>query len=317
MSKESNNRGRAYEFICIKTLESEISKIRNVEIEKNSALIAAENAWNSIEIDLQNILKLSAFTAVNTLFEFEPLIAENDNDVLTLKIQIDEKGEEGDVRDILLIRSGIKWEIGLSIKHNHFAVKHSRLSRTIDFGEKWYSKKCSQSYWNSVNPIFDYLDNCKKSKMNWSSMANKETAVYIPLLQAFRDEIILSYSTDSSIPKKLVEYLLGKFDFYKVISIDNQQKTQVQTYNFRGTLNKPSKNQQPKRLIPVSVLPTRIVSFNFKPNSTNTLELYLDGGWQFTFRIHNASTKVEPSLKFDIQIVGMPTTIITINSFWC
>ncbi|WP_279526594.1 HaeIII family restriction endonuclease [Mesocricetibacter intestinalis] len=29
--------------------------------------------------------------------------------------------------------------------------------------------------------------------------------------------------------------------------------------------------------------------------------------------MHNASTKVESSLKFDIQIIGMPTTIISIN----
>ena len=42
----------------------------------------------------------------------------------------------------------------------------------------------------------------------------------------------------------------------------------------------------------------------------------MDGGWQFNFRIHNASTKVETSLKFDIQIVGMPATIISINCSW-
>jgi hypothetical protein len=42
----------------------------------------------------------------------------------------------------------------------------------------------------------------------------------------------------------------------------------------------------------------------------------MDGGWQFNFRIHNASTYVEPSLKFDIQIIGMPTTIISINCSW-
>lgn len=45
--------------------------------------------------------------------------------------------------------------------------------------------------------------------------------------------------------------------------------------------------------------------------------LYLDRGWQFGFRIiHNASTKVETSLKFDIQIIGMPTTIISIDCKW-
>ena len=52
------------------------------------------------------------------------------------------------------------------------------------------------------------------------------------------------------------------------------------------------------------------------PDRNNTVELYMDGGWQFTFRIHNAATKVEPSLKFDVQIVGMPTAIITIDCHW-
>lgn len=33
---------------------------------------------------------------------------------------------------------------------------------------------------------------------------------------------------------------------------------------------------------------TRIVSLEYKLDSKNTLELYLDGGWQFSFKIHNA-----------------------------
>ena len=46
------------------------------------------------------------------------------------------------------------------------------------------------------------------------------------------------------------------------------------------------------------------------------MELYLDEGWQFSFRIHNASTYVETSLKFDVQIIGMPTSIISIECKW-
>lgn len=42
----------------------------------------------------------------------------------------------------------------------------------------------------------------------------------------------------------------------------------------------------------------------------------MDGGWQFSFRIHNASIKVEPSLKFDVQILGIPTAIMTIECKW-
>lgn len=182
--------------------------------------------------------------------------------------------------------------------------------------QKWYGEHCSAEYWKAVNPIFDYLDKCKQSRILWREMADKDEKVYVPLLKAFKAEIEKSYAKDKSVPKKLVEYLLGNYDFYKVISIDAQKMTQLQTYNLHGMLNKSSKSQKPKKVIPVSALPTKIVAFEFKENSTNTVELYLDGGWQFSFRIHNASTKVESSLKFDIQIIGMPTTILTINSYW-
>lgn len=87
----------------------------------------------------------------------EPIMVENDSEIIVLKIQKDKEGEKGDVRDILIIRGESGWEIGLSVKHNHFAVKHSRLSPSIDFGAKWYGIPCSETYWNAVSPIFDYL----------------------------------------------------------------------------------------------------------------------------------------------------------------
>ena len=130
------------------------------------------------------------------------------------------------------------------------------------------------------------------------------------------DEIIRSSNSNAEVPQRMVEYLLGEFDFYKVISIDSRRITQIQTYNLHGRLNQASRISKPKIEVPIAYLPTRIVSLEFKPNSTNTVELYMDGGWQFSFRIHNASTKVETSLKFDIQIVGMPTTIISIDCKW-
>ena len=109
--------------------------------------------------------------------------------------------------------------------------------------------------------------------------------------------------------------MLGQFDFYKVISIDNRRTTQIQTFNLRGTLNKAG-NKRPSAVVPVAVLPSRVISAEFKPGSTNTIELYLDNGWQFGFRIHNASTYVETSLKFDVQIKGMPATIMVLECRW-
>lgn len=316
MSSKSNDQGRAYEYITLLTLHSEISKIRRAEIVKNSSFEAARNAWDNMSKSMQSLMSMSAHSFVPDIFNLEPLILEDDGDVVELLIQKDMSGEDGDVRDILIARSGIKWEIGLSMKHNHFAVKHSRLSHLIDFGDKWYGVPCSESYWQSVMPIFDYLQEQKRKGKAWFELSDKSERVYVPLLKAFMQELRLTYANHKELPQKMVEYLLGEFDFYKVVSIDNQRVTQINTFNLHGTLNKNGKRNKAKATIPRVLLPTRIVSLDFKPGSDNTIELYLDGGWQFSFRIHNASTMVESSLKFDIQIIGMPTTIVTINCRW-
>lgn len=317
MSKKSNNQGRAYEFSYLISLYEEISKVRSVKIETNSSYYAAERAWNTLSESEKTMYKMSSLTGVNTLFELEPLILDDGKDELELKIQSDDNGEKGDVRDVLIIRRGIEWEIGLSVKHNHFAVKHSRLSKKIDFGKKWYGISCSDQYWLDIKPIFDYLDEEKKKGTKWRDLLSKEDDVYVPLLNAFKEELERqNLLFNKEIPRLMVEYLLGEFDFYKVIGIDNKEITRIQSFNLRGTLNKQGKNRKRNIELPISSLPTRIVILDYKPGSKNTLELYLDGGWQFSFRIHNASTKVEPSLKFDIQIIGMPVTIISIDCKW-
>lgn len=316
MSEQSNNQGRAYEYICIMTLCEEIQKIRPAIVVLNSAYYANETAWNSIPTPLQGILVESAKAATATIFDMEPMILEKGEDLVVLKFQIDKEGQEGDVRDIVISRQNVQWEIGLSIKHNHFAVKHSRLGRGLDFGARWFGIPCSDMYWADIKPIFDYLTEQKALNKNWSDIPSKDLQVYVPLLKAFMDEISRSNNANPNVPQKMVEYLLGEFDFYKVISIDSKRLTQIQAYNLHGTLNQSSRVIKPKIHVPVACLPTRIVSLAFKPESTNTVELYMDGGWQFSFRIHNAATKVETSLKFDIQIVGMPTAIISINCSW-
>ena len=96
----------------------------------------------------------SAKAAVSTLFDMEPMIIEDDDDCVELYIQPDTQGEAGDVRDIIIVRKDIRWEIGLSIKHNHFAVKHSRLGKSLDFGDRWFGVPCSQDYWDEIRPIF-------------------------------------------------------------------------------------------------------------------------------------------------------------------
>ena len=186
MSNKSNNQGRAYEYIFLNSLFEVISKIREASIEKNSSFMASKQAWETLSSQDKEIYKISALTGVSIILDLEPLIIEKNNDVLNLKIQFDDEGKKGDVRDIVIMRGSIDWEIGLSLKHNHFAVKHSRLSKKLDFGKKWYNISCSEEYWKKVKPIFDFLEEEKRKKTLWKEILNKDKDVYFPLLEAFK-----------------------------------------------------------------------------------------------------------------------------------
>lgn len=316
MSKNSNDNGRAYEFVWIQTLYNALKQLRTTEVINNSSLEANKKAWSMLSEDMKRILEVSADAAIETILELEPCMTEDDGDILTLEFQKDENGVKGDVRDIVVKRDNIKWEIGLSIKHNHDAVKHCRMSYKLDFGENWYDVPCSQNYWNAVTPIFDQLISYRQEGLKWSELEDKELSVYIPLLNAFMDEIRLCYANNPSILWKMIEYLIGVDDYYKIVSIDSKRLTMIHAFNIHNTLNMASKVKVSAISVPVTDLPTDLIAMRFKPNSNNTIEMYLNNGWQLGFRLHNARTLVEPSLKFDIQFIGVPVSILNLECKW-
>ena len=317
MTNESDRYGRAFEFACLCVLNSEISKRCKTHVIKDNCYFQRQEAWNSFSDKEWYSFRTGIKAAIPTLFDMEPMIFEDNESIIELSFLNDNVGESGDVRDIILKRPDMRWEIGFSIKHNHFAVKHSRLSSKIDFCNKWFGSKCSDEYRFRIEPIFDYLQNEKKKGSKWGELPDKNGDVYVPLLKAFIDEVEGQYkSIGSEVPRKMVEYLLGEFDFYKLISIEAKRITEIKSFNLHGTLNKSSKTNKPKIMVPVALLPDEIINMRIKPDSNTTVELTLNNGWAFSFRIHNASTKVEPSLKFDIQFIGVPPTILSFNCIW-
>lgn len=314
MSKKSNNQGRAYEYAWIETLYDSLKKVRRTRIVENTSFRANQIAWENISEDTKKLFKISAEAAVKMILELEPRMEEDHDDELLLEPQKDKAGIQGDVRDIVVRRDSLSWEVGLSIKHNHDAVKHSRLSSNIDFGNKWFGIQCSTEHWNSVKPIFERLDR-EKGKL-WSEIEDKEDSIYVPLLEAFMNEIQKSYEKDRSVPRKMIEYLIGIDDYYKIVSHDSKSLTAISSFNVHGTLNQSSKVKTSAITIPLLELPDEIVALKFKTGSKTTVEMYLNNGWQLSFRIHNASKKVENSLKFDIQFIGVPLTIVCIECKW-
>ncbi len=310
MSDKSNNQGRAYEYAWCLALEQKLSVFKKVIVDKQNGFNACYRAYENLEKSLQERYLESAKQGVLLLLDCEPLLSEvigSSQNEITLSLQKDKLGEIGDVRDILIYFD--RFCIGLSIKHNHDAVKHSRLSKDLDFGEKWLGVGVSQNYKDTIKPLFEKLENAKKEGMLWRDFPNKEQEIYTPLLQAFKKEVLrIDENKKNKVPQKMVEYLLGKYDFYKAILLEREQKTKLEAYHFNNTLNRSVKNK-PKRIIPLSKLPTRMIYFDFKPKSFNTLELVLDEGWSFSLRIHNASSRVEPSLKFDIKLLSIPVSV--------
>lgn len=310
--------GKAFEYALLFEFYERLKTITSVSITENEPFQNAKGCFDSFIEDEQDTFRITASAAINFLIDIEPRLSNgiSKEDILVLEIVSDQAGQTGDVRDVLIIRSLQKWEIGISAKNNHRAVKHSRLSLNIDFGEKWLGVPCSQNYFDEIKPIFDMLANLKASDKStkWTSIENMHQVVYIPILNAFRKELLrLDKENPNIVAENLVQYLIGNEDFYKVIK--GNKKVEIQAYNLSGTLNLPFENVKPKARIPKLKLPSRLIEIVYQDNSTTTLLVSLNEGWQISFRIHNASSRVEPSLKFDINLVSAPHTLFTNHIF--
>ena len=152
--------GKAFEYALLNEFLERLKTITSVTVVESEPFETALKCYLSFNEKDRSHYSLVASFAVNFLIDLEPRLS-NDisgNDILQLEIVADKAGQMGDVRDVLAIRSLQKWEIGVSAKNNHRAVKHSRLSKDIDFGEKWLGIPNSNTYFSEITPIFSFLE---------------------------------------------------------------------------------------------------------------------------------------------------------------
>ena len=259
----------------------------------------------------------AASTGLKMIIPFEPHIwLGSEQHPLIIQVNTN-AGRNGDVRDVLFLKhtnsEGQEWEIGTSCKWNHNALKHSRLSKEIDFGYEWLGYNCSQQYWDGIHPIMEELESLRGSM--WRNLNFKPTRFYRPLLVAFIKELLLIAENHLDVPRKLAEYFIGRYDFYKIIGIKKSRRTYVQPFNLHKTLNHRDGGIKPLNIIESQRggMPTSLVDIRFVNNTDNTITIILDQGWQFNLRIHNADTLITPSLKFDINFSGNPIAYFTNN----
>ena len=259
-----------------KTKIAEYEKLFNTlpEKERNSFLNAAKNAIDHIKKE-----KIDFFSKEYQIIS-----------------QDDKRGCVGDIRDIVL-KNEID-EIGISAKNNNSSTKHSRLSRNLNFGDNWIGIPNSKQYFEDINPIFDLLNKYTQENLKWSEVENKEENFYFPLLKAFKKEIEYLYEKNKErFSENFITFLIGKQNYFKIIKKTNN-KVSIEYFNMfeSGNENKLK-------------LPTKMNSIDFKEKSKNTIVINFDNDWTLSLRIHNASSRVERSLKFDVKILQYPNNL--------
>ena len=314
--------GKAFEYaLLIAAYERTKDGMEDRVLKKDGPYEAAKRSFESCPSDAQEKYSKAANAAVGHVAELEPRLENSvgDNDRVVVSVQSDQTGRNGDIRDVLVARPGSGWEIGFSAKNQNSAVKHSRLSDRIDFGREWFGADCSPQYMDAVRKIFGNVrrmtNQGKKDGghvLLWSEIQEKADRFYTPVLDAFEDEMRRFMRKGGGIPSLLLGYLLGKKDFYKIMKYD--KSVTIQGYNMNGTLNMPSNSTGAQSKIPNLKNPSRIV--DIERIGKNRMTIMLNRGWQISFRIHNASSRAEPSLKFDVRLEGMPPDLYSHTERW-
>ena len=138
--------GKAWEYGLARNFADVLNSMANLVV--NASRNKSQESYNLLGNQDRQRIDWAANEAVVFLRAHDPRLLEAKHVVM----QGDMTRSAGDVRDILVhMPDGI---IGISAKHRHKGLKHSRLSATIDFGAEWYGRECSAEYWNAVLPVF-------------------------------------------------------------------------------------------------------------------------------------------------------------------
>lgn len=124
--------------------------------------------FNSLQPEEQTKYSMAAATAAKAIFPLEPQLRYGKG-LLELSINIDRaaQGIDGDVRNVMIIQylsSDESWEIGLSCKHNHEALKHPRITEQDDFGSNWVGVPCSSDFQDQMEKVIQEIATYQKKR---------------------------------------------------------------------------------------------------------------------------------------------------------
>jgi len=304
--------GNAFEYACVTAVYDIVRNYQPVAIIRDRRFVDCKQSFDLIEPLKREQMMRAAKCGVKSILGCEPYLSSANAEGIEVRLNSSSTGEKGDVRDILISHKATNWEIGISSKHNHNAVKHQRLSPTINFGQKWFQIDTPTSYFDELQELWAYLKQQKQLGMVWSAVDKPK--IYGEVLHAFKKALEQMSRENYDVASKFLEYLLGRYDFYKVIILSKEQQTVVRAFNIHNTLHRKSPSGSQPVMTSRMILPKNILKIDIVDESN--ILIYFDKGWTVKMRIHSAKTLVEPSLKFDVQLEGVPETMLNMRNSW-
>lgn len=305
--------GKAFEWAFATALCAHLETAHRVHLnESEPAAISARRAFEQLDEGVRTGMSNAAKKATEHICnELEPRLnpsAVSSPEELSIRLMPDNSGngESGDVRDVVIL-SGSGWEIGISAKHNHTAVKHPRISES-GIAYSWLGTESTSKWTESMRPVFDWLR--EHAGEPWQRhKTSKRAKVYEPTLRAVSQELHLLQADQhigagETVATALWNFLIGKRDFYKVIYESKRSRVLIQGFNLNGSLNQ---KQSGRRLgqVPQIRKPRLITTQRIKNNS---LILTMDKVWVLSLRVHSADSKIKASgVKFDVVLKSCPT----------
>lgn len=312
MSKSQTITGKAFEYACLQAFKNRLERAGKTVTAENTtdAYNTAQKAYDSLDSAAKAKYDLAAETAVKLVFPLEPML-ENGSGTVLLSLNTDDKGKQGDVRDLLCVRLSDKWEIGISCKHNHEALKHPRITYEGNFAQDWLGYSCSETFLEQIQNITRTLD----GNSIWKQIPNKQQAYYVPILELYMQEIEWLCQNYPETPARMLAYFFGTQDFYKIISQEKVRQTKIEGFNLHGSMNKPAGKIKPIYRVARLQMPTRLLDITRKNNTT--IIIAFDGGWTIKMRLHNKDDIAKPtSLAWDVQLAGMPPELYQQQRSW-
>lgn len=289
MAKQTSS-GAAWEW----AVAQELAALTRADVVMDDTAERACHCFSEMDERRQREHLQGAARVAGVLVERDPRLAR----ALCTRMLPTHTGRNGDPTDIRV--DCFADEVNVSAKKRSREIKAPRLSHRNDWVREWTGAgACSEQYWSVVRPVFQGL--ARSSVAKWSELAEKRS-VYARVRDAFVNEMRLHAGGAQGVEfvSGLFAFVMGRHDYWRVSYYRNGvAKVEVEAVNPRGTLKGAGTGwKHPRRLVELHARGDQYADMAF------------DGGWAFSARLHNASSRLEPSLKWSVSIEAVPRDVM-------